>query len=207
MNHYETLGVARDATDAQIKRAYRKLAGRLHPDREGGDAERMQAINAAYAVLGDEARRAQYDATGSDREPVDTVRDEAQQIVVMIFRKIIDDGGSSNVLLEAGDHLRRGKSTLDAKHLAIRATLAGLRKQKGKVRAKRGDNLFEQLLDAQIASNEQALIAVQHGERVHTAALGLLADYECDSEPVPEPPKFSVGQFFFDPDLHRRAWR
>lgn len=59
-DHYATLGVARTASQDEIKRAYRKLASQHHPDR-GGDTARFQQIQAAYDVLGDAAKRAEYD--------------------------------------------------------------------------------------------------------------------------------------------------
>jgi DnaJ-class molecular chaperone len=59
-NHYQTLGVARDATPDQIKRAYRKLASQHHPDK-GGDKERFQEIQQAYDTLGNAQKRSEYD--------------------------------------------------------------------------------------------------------------------------------------------------
>jgi len=59
-NHYETLGVARNANPDEIKRTYRKLASQHHPDK-GGDKEKFQAIQAAYATLSDPQQRAAYD--------------------------------------------------------------------------------------------------------------------------------------------------
>jgi len=59
-NHYETLGVSRTANSDEIKRAYRKLAGRHHPDK-GGDKTKFQEIQIAYGILGDDQKRAQYD--------------------------------------------------------------------------------------------------------------------------------------------------
>jgi len=63
-NHYQVLGVPPTAPAADIKRAYRRLATELHPDKHGGDRhyeERFKAVAVAYGVLGDPDRRAQYD--------------------------------------------------------------------------------------------------------------------------------------------------
>ncbi len=62
-NYYEELSVQRDASDQEIKAAYRKLAFEFHPDRNKSEtaAERMKAVNEAYAVLSDPAKRQQYD--------------------------------------------------------------------------------------------------------------------------------------------------
>lgn len=60
MDHYETLGVARTATPEEIKRAYRVLASRHHPDK-GGDTAQFQKIEEAYRVLSDPQQRQQYD--------------------------------------------------------------------------------------------------------------------------------------------------
>ena len=62
-NYYEELGVARDATPEQIKKAYRKLARKYHPDvsKEADAEERMQAINVAYDTLSNEEKKKLYD--------------------------------------------------------------------------------------------------------------------------------------------------
>ena len=65
-DHYETLGVSRDASDAEIKKAYLKLARKLHPDvnPEPEAAEQFKAVTEAYDTLSDPQRRAQYDHGG-----------------------------------------------------------------------------------------------------------------------------------------------
>jgi DnaJ-class molecular chaperone len=65
---YETLGVKRDASEDEIKKAYRKLARQYHPDRNPGDkqAERkFKEIQQAYDILGDKKKRGQYDQFGT----------------------------------------------------------------------------------------------------------------------------------------------
>ena len=66
-DYYETLGVARDASDDEIKKAYRKLAMQFHPDRNGGSKEaeeRFKTVTEAYDVLRDAQKRAAYDRYG-----------------------------------------------------------------------------------------------------------------------------------------------
>ena len=59
-DYYATLGVPKTATADDIKRAFRRLASQHHPDK-GGDTQKFQAIQEAYATLGDEQKRAEYD--------------------------------------------------------------------------------------------------------------------------------------------------
>jgi curved DNA-binding protein CbpA len=61
MNPYAVLGVDATATDADIRRAYVALARRFHPDANPAGEERMRAVNEAWAVLGDQERRAAWD--------------------------------------------------------------------------------------------------------------------------------------------------
>lgn len=60
MDHYKTLGINKNATQDEIKRAYRKLAMKHHPDR-GGNSEQFKKINEAYDTLKDVTKRQQYD--------------------------------------------------------------------------------------------------------------------------------------------------
>jgi DnaJ-class molecular chaperone len=74
---YELLGVARDATQSDIQKAFRQLAKKLHPDLNPGDKDaltKFQEISGAYDILGDEKKRARFDrgeidASGAEQQP------------------------------------------------------------------------------------------------------------------------------------------
>ena len=66
-DYYEVLGVEKSASPEDIKRAYRKLAGKYHPDRNPGDKsaeEKFKEIGEAYEVLSDSDKRTRYDQFG-----------------------------------------------------------------------------------------------------------------------------------------------
>ena len=70
-NYYEVLGVQRNASEADIKKAYRQLAKKYHPDMNKGDKaaeaeEKFKEVNEAYSVLSDAEKRRQYDSMGHD---------------------------------------------------------------------------------------------------------------------------------------------
>lgn len=68
MDYYETLGVDKSATAAEIKKSYRKLALKYHPDKTSGDKvaeEKFKEVSEAYAVLSDVEKKKQYDTYGS----------------------------------------------------------------------------------------------------------------------------------------------
>ncbi len=65
-SYYDILGVDKSVNGAEIKKAYRKLSLKYHPDKPGGDEERFKEINGAYEILSDEDKRRQYDMGSSN---------------------------------------------------------------------------------------------------------------------------------------------
>lgn len=63
-NYYDILGVKKTATQEEIKKAYREMCKKYHPDRTGGDDTKIKEVNEAYDVLGDEKKRKEYDNPG-----------------------------------------------------------------------------------------------------------------------------------------------
>ena len=91
-DYYTVLGISRDATEADIKRAFRELARKHHPDHGADDGgEQFREINEAYAVLCDKDQRARYDRWGHADDPggggFGAVVDAAQEIINDVFRR------------------------------------------------------------------------------------------------------------------------
>jgi molecular chaperone DnaJ len=63
MDYYEILGIKKDASQEEVKKAFHRLAHKYHPDK-GGDEKKFKEINEAYQVLSDQQKRAQYDQYG-----------------------------------------------------------------------------------------------------------------------------------------------
>src|SRR6478609_2777292 len=90
-DYYEVLGVERTSTEGDIKRAFRELARKHHPDVNPPDAgEAFREINEAYAVLSDKEQRARYDRWGHADDGAtgfSAVVDAAQDIINDVLRR------------------------------------------------------------------------------------------------------------------------
>lgn len=82
MNYYEILGVPKTATAEEIKKAYRSLAFKYHPDRNQGNTEaeeKFKQISAAYDILGDEGKRRNYDLGYSTESSYSNSSEQSQR--------------------------------------------------------------------------------------------------------------------------------
>jgi len=108
-NYYEVLGVSREAAAEEIKKAYRQLALKFHPDRNPGDRraeERFKEISEAYGVLIDPDKRRQYDLLS--RTPFESGRrPDFSYTQEEIFRDIFNNPRASDVFSELGREFSR----------------------------------------------------------------------------------------------------
>lgn len=99
-NLYDRIGVAKDASDSEIKKAYRKLALQHHPDK-GGDAEKFKEISEAYAVLSDPEKRRVYDATGElDLTDFDMEEFMGSGVLEQFFQEMMIESGMGEEMKE-----------------------------------------------------------------------------------------------------------
>ena len=116
-DYYDILGIPKNASEAEIKKAYRKLAMQYHPDRNPGKEkwanEKFKAINETYGVLGDPQKRGQYDQFGTVGNIGDVFR---SPFTATTFEEMMKDFGGAGLRFDFlddifGDFLKgRGSS-------------------------------------------------------------------------------------------------
>lgn len=184
MNFYDTLGVPRDASPDDIRKAYRKLARKHHPDlnKDDGVEARFKELGAAYECLNDPERRARYDADGDDAAhvPIEQgARDVLKQVIAGAISNEADD-----YLAEARRILGEYRVNLDLQRTTLVRKLERAMAKSGQVRVKSGDeNLVQDLLEQEMQQLRKALRQNERSTLVHAAAVRTLAGYVDDGLP------------------------
>jgi DnaJ-class molecular chaperone len=91
-NYYDILGVSKDATEAEIKKAYRTLAKEHHPDM-GGNETTFKEIQNAYEILSDSEKRARFDRGEDVESPQNARENHAKSFLFSLFEQCIDKYG------------------------------------------------------------------------------------------------------------------
>lgn len=182
---YEVLGVTAEASAAAIKTAYRKLAQKLHPDKEGGDPLLFHEIQQAYEVLSDPNRRAKYDETGSV-DPTTDLRHEAMSGIVSILVQIVDSGVSVErdnlveLMVKQVGFIRTKvngeKAKIEDMIKRREATLGRIKVKKGKV------NFIKQSLEHVVKDLRGKLSDVEERVAVLDLMLVLLKDFDYEAD-------------------------
>ncbi len=160
MDYYRILGVSREASDGEIKKAYRKLVFDHHPDRnpDSKDAEaKIREINAAYEIVGDADKRRSYDRLFWGDEPrAETI--DPGVILEEMEHKLFDEGRKEMFALLMKD-VRRVKAEL---HLIRERTVAaqGYDSFHEPIVAERAAEIMEDLLDDEMEGRRRRLVEV-----------------------------------------------
>ena len=126
---YEALGVSKNASQDEIKKAYRKLVREVHPDRNPGNEDRFKEVQGAYDVLSDPEKRKQYDAVGSTNgrfggfRPGGTTYDFADFDLGDIFGGLFNRGGGARQ--QQQQRGERGNDVEAEVHIAFEDALQG----------------------------------------------------------------------------------
>jgi curved DNA-binding protein CbpA len=166
---YRVLGVKKTATDAEIKKAYRKKSMQFHPDRNPGDEKADAAykeVQAAWEVLNDPRRKKMYDETGEVGEAVPAYDPEVMDLLVKAFTQTISEMMEEGSDLEKTDLLARLRACLRVRERElverrgnVEEGLVEMRKAAGRFVDKEGnkDNLLNDIIRAKIERQERGV--------------------------------------------------
>lgn len=205
MNPYETLGLAPDASEDDVKRAHRAKAKAAHPD-TGGDTDKMVEINRAAMILRDPERRKRYDETGNAEEAESRDIDgPALGIIAEMLQTILMEGTEDNVatvdLVDAmrqqlDDTINNLKSGLAKGQRAVRR--ANKIKARFTRKSKDNHNMMAMILDKQIAGIEREMANVTRAKQKHKRAREIVLDHAFEVEKAEVKTNVFTGAAFND---------
>ncbi len=178
---YAVLGVERDATAGQIRKAYRARVFKAHPD-HGGSVEEFQLLTTALEVLSDKARRRQYNETGEfDGRAPDNGAAETMNCVAAVFHLVISQKTFSGDIVAAMRlQLRANIDAFTAQREQALITVTRQEKFAKRFRRKKGNgpNLLAQLALSLADNSRQLAASCQKEINAADNALAFLDDYE-----------------------------
>jgi curved DNA-binding protein CbpA len=179
---YSDLGVSRDATSDDIRRAYRKRASATHPD-HGGDADDFHRVHQAYLLLSNPEARAEYDRTGNVNYQESTSREyRLERAAISTLGSLLISFVSSNVsnivlaIREELHNLINGRQL----HLSkIQKEMSRYRNVQGQLTYKgHGINIFESVIRQRLRDGDNITRQAQFDIDTYYKALEILDDYE-----------------------------
>lgn len=196
MNLYEKLQVDPDATQQEIKDAYRDLAKETHPDKEGGDVEAFKDISKAYMVLSDTRKRKRYDETGIEEGESHT-NNLANGLLQRMFNDILTKTGPRgilkiNVVIEIKQQLNQIINSAEKGKKGLLESTEELEVVLGRVVHKSEQNVFTHILKNRIENNKINHTDLCQSIETAQTALVMIAEYEFIFDRKPEPEHGSI---------------
>jgi curved DNA-binding protein CbpA len=175
---YNTLGVDKDASAEDIKKSYRKLAVENHPDKEGGNSEKMKEVTSAYNILKDPAKRERYDNTGETNSE-ESFESRFRTMLNNVFGAIIDTEKD----VEGTDLVDILRGELKNQERLQRDSLTSLRLEIERLekvlsRIKKDDGLMKPLVEAKIESVRRAIGFTENNIEFISASIKRCDNYE-----------------------------
>ena len=189
IDFYKTLGVEKDATEKEIKKAYRKLSLEHHPD-QGGDEEEFKKITEAYEVLSDTEAKEIYDSTGyyETERSIDTqAKERLCAVFVSMLAQVTTASYDRNPLHHTKDILKELKKTIrrvrsefetafksfDTSISSIQSDIKILKYVKDHIMHNEtgNDNILSKVVDAKIEAMKQELVHTEHAKKAQEREL------------------------------------
>lgn len=184
---YDQLGVSKDASAAEIKRAYRKKSKDAHPD-AGGTNEEFRAISVAYRTLIDPEKRSRYDS-GESAEKINKPNSEEMEmrgILVHVFFETLNliDPDKRNIFKEMIRHFQSAAVNIETSIRDERKQIAKIERALKRIKAKDEHDIFVMSGRGQIAQHENSVRDKERQKGIFEKAENFVKEcvYEVDEE-------------------------
>lgn len=185
---YGILGLHRDASMAQIKAAYRKMAKKAHPDQDGGSKEQFALVCLARDILSDDERRSRYDSTGdAEEESPDALFNNAMEYAFVTTRSVVMEAEKQGLGHEfdlIGDSIKTLKNQLETirqTELQYENTARDIEGFAKRFRAKKGQkNLLKEMWLQEAARARRAITEAGANREKIELAITILSDQDYD---------------------------
>lgn len=176
MTLYEILGVSKDATQDEIKKAARIMRQTYHPDKPEGEEKRFKKIQEAYETLSDPEMRARYDSTGSTAKEK-SFKQMAEETLSQLFDHILGTG-ESNVVYRTEQMIAQRLTALKDSLRAIKRTRKQLLKAKRINKCKANTDLLAGVIYKQRLTNFQKYKEIKASIKMLNYLEQIMNDYE-----------------------------
>lgn len=207
MSLYEDLGIPKGASAEEIKRAYKRLASKYHPDRETGDTGLFQMVNRAHEILKDPERRKFYDQHGVDKNEGPSLRARALQQLQMSFMMMLMDDQQptdvdhEDVIEKLRQAIRKGqagiperKDVAERKIGILERTLRRLKRTKND-----GDDFLRMMIEKQINGIRVGISSLETEKIIGDEMLKILEEYYYQASPQYTSSQMHGGTLFSFP--------
>ncbi len=189
-NLYEVLGVPKDSSIDDIRKAYKKLCMTLHPDRAGGSEECFKEVNEAYEVLSDTDRRSNYDLFGTTK--ASNIEEKVRTVVLQLIINAVESE-DGNIIESARSKILEANTNNAASRKQLDLRIAKVEKRIKLIKRKDGDDTFLlRALENHLQTILDLIPKLDEVDELNSKILSTLDEYEDIIENNP-----ADGGFFY----------
>lgn len=196
-NLYDILGIKKDASPEDIKKAYRKTSKKTHPDK-GGTKEEFQETKKAYEVLSNTRLRDRYDETGDvdeDNSSKQSAMQDIAQIFDMVITKHENEIEYTDIICEMLKVFEDGLNSTKKTIKECKAEIPKYEKIASRIKTDKGDeNIFKSFINGKISNLNSTISGAEEQANRIEESISMVEIYSCEIKIKEEPDFSSFGQ-------------
>ena len=188
---YEDLGVSKEASKEEIRKAYKSKANKCHPDKKGGCTESFKSLVKAYTILHDPKLRDQYDRTGNP--DVKSGESLVMSTLATIFLALINQEAKGDLIQMAKVSILKNTEHLKDKRCDLVKEKAKIENKLGRITTSKPFNLFDNLLNDKIKEVSASLDQMKEAVNCNDLMLDILVTYRDEKPDIEKPVQYTTS--------------